>query len=233
MNDNLLKLPSRAGLKLLYFLQRYQSNSLPIGAELIKLIPYPINIQSAICLDLGAAHGGFTACLLNAGAQKVYAVDVAYGQFAWELRNHPKVVLLERTNARYLSTQLVPEPINIVTSDLSFISTIKIVPAVLPLLEPKAIWLMLCKPQFEIKKELLDNLSKDQFKKGVILDSSIVKQVLLDCCLSLSELGLSSLPVDLSLISGREGNKEYWVLLWIGSPIDTNLLIQAINILVP
>lgn len=231
MSDELPKYPSRAGLKLHHFLHRYQQNLLPVGLDLLQHVPHTINVQSATCMDLGAAHGGFTACLLSSGAKKVYAIDVAYGVFDWQLRNNQQVVLLERTNARHLSTQLVPEPIDIVTSDLSFISTAKVVPAIMPLLAPNALWLMMCKPQFEIKRDLLNSLSRSQICKGVIIDLEVVKQVVLDCCLSVGELGLASLPLDISQVAGREGNKEYWIIMWKGDILSIQILKNAIHLL--
>jgi 23S rRNA (cytidine1920-2'-O)/16S rRNA (cytidine1409-2'-O)-methyltransferase len=116
---------------------------------------FGVSAAGLTCLDLGAGEGGFTDCLLAHGAAKVYAVDVAYGIFDWKLRNNERVVLLERTNARNLSSEEIPEPIDLLTCDVSFISLKKILPQTVKLLAPEGVFIVLYKPQFELMPDLL------------------------------------------------------------------------------
>lgn len=121
---------------------------------------FQINCQNQICADLGASTGGFTDCLLQHGAQKVYAIDVGYDQLAEKLRTDPRVVVMERCNARYL--EALPEPIQMIVTDVSFISMTKLIPAMLQIAAPNAQGILLVKPQFEVGKEKLkDGLVKD------------------------------------------------------------------------
>ena len=124
------------------------------GLKLEKaMAEFPITLSGLVCMDVGASTGGFTDCMLQNGAKKVYAVDVGYGQLAWSLRTDPRVVNLERTNARYLSQEQVPEPIDFFSVDVSFISLSLILPAVRPLLAENARAVCLIKPQFEAGRE--------------------------------------------------------------------------------
>ncbi|MDX1503914.1 MAG: TlyA family RNA methyltransferase, partial [Thermoanaerobaculia bacterium] len=110
---------------------------------------FEIDPAGVVCLDVGASTGGFTDCLLRRGATRVYAVDVGYGLIDGKLRDDPRVVLMERVNARYLTADALPEPVGLATVDVSFISLAKVVPALLPLLAPGGLLLPLIKPQFE------------------------------------------------------------------------------------
>jgi 23S rRNA (cytidine1920-2'-O)/16S rRNA (cytidine1409-2'-O)-methyltransferase len=111
---------------------------------------YRIDAAGRVCLDVGASTGGFTDCLLQRGASRVYAVDVGYGQMAWKLRQDTRVIVIERTNIRYMPPDAVPEPVDLVTIDASFISLKIVVPAVLRFLKPEGMILPLVKPQFEV-----------------------------------------------------------------------------------
>lgn len=229
MSELLPKFPSRAGYKLFHFLQRFKNNEIA-NLELIKsIIPLTLEIENQTCMDLGASNGGFTACLLNAGAKKVYSVDVSYGIFDWTLRNDPRVVVLERTNARAISPQLILDPINIVTSDLSFISSAKVAQAVSTVITSDCLWLMLCKPQFEIKRDYLATLNKTQIKKGVILDPIVIKRVLIECLIDLNKKGFAGIPVEVSQVPGKDGNHEYWFILWLNDKLDFDLINQLMN----
>jgi 23S rRNA (cytidine1920-2'-O)/16S rRNA (cytidine1409-2'-O)-methyltransferase len=124
------------------------------GGEKLEaaLDAYSIVPHGLICLDVGCSTGGFTDCLLKRGAAKVYAVDVGYGQFDWRLRQDPRVVLSERTNIRYLPPSAIPDPVDLVVIDVSFISLTKVLPPILPFLRAPARVIALIKPQFEVGK---------------------------------------------------------------------------------
>ena len=158
-----------------------------------------------ICLDIGASTGGFTDVLLNLGAARVYAVDVGHGQLDWRLRNDERVVVLERTNARYLSGEQVPEPIDLVVCDASFISLLTVLPAPLALTAPHARLIALIKPQFEAGKGEVG-------KGGVVRDPALRAQVCdkvrswLDALPGWRVLGVTESP-----ITGPEGNVEFLI----------------------
>lgn len=170
---------------------------------------FEINIVDKVCLDVGASTGGFTDCLLKRGAKKVYAVDVGYGQFDWELRKDPRVVLFERTNIRYLMADKLykeddPRP-TIAVVDLSFISLSKVFKPIVDLLEcnEETNILTLFKPQFEALKEEVG-------KKGIIKDKNIHKGLLLGYVENLSSLGMAVRSLTYSPITGSKGNIEFW-----------------------
>ena len=127
---------------------------------------FGIRLNGKICLDIGASTGGFTDCMLQNGASKVYAIDVGYGQFAWKLRNDERVVCLEKTNVRYVTHEQVPDEGDFASIDVSFISLTKVLPAVLGVLGEKGQLVCLIKPQFEAGREKVG-------KKGVVRDSSV------------------------------------------------------------
>ena len=110
---------------------------------------FPITLTDKICLDIGASTGGFTDCMLQNGAAKVYSIDVGYGQFAWKLRNDPRVVCLEKTNVRYVTQEQVPDAADFASIDVSFISLTKVLPAVLGVMKEDGQLVCLIKPQFE------------------------------------------------------------------------------------
>ena len=181
------------------------------GLKLARALEvFSIDCQNLLCLDCGASTGGFTDVLLQHGAQRVYAVDVGYGQLAWKLRCDERVVNLERTNARYLTREQIPEPIDLVVMDLAFISIRLVLPAVLPLLCPGGKAVCLVKPQFEAGREQVG-------KKGVVRSESVHREVLESFCDWVSGAGYTLLGLDWSPIRGPEGNIEYLAYLLAGS----------------
>ena len=192
VRDNPLKYVSRGGLKL---------------EKAMSL--WPIRLEGAVCMDIGASTGGFTDCMLQNGARRVYAVDVGYGQLAWKLRSDPRVVCLERTNARYLSHDLVPEEPDFASVDVSFISLKHILPAMAAVLRPAAQAVCLIKPQFEAGKEKVG-------KKGVVRDPAVHLEVLEQFLLHARESGFTVLDMTYSPIRGPEGNLEYLGYLCLG-----------------
>ena len=177
------------------------------GLKLEKaMAEFPITLTGLVCMDVGASTGGFTDCMLQNGAKKVYAVDVGYGQLAWSLRTDPRVVNLERTNARYLSAEQVPEPIDFFSVDVSFISLSLILPAVRPLLAENARAVCLIKPQFEAGREKVG-------KKGVVRDPAVHQEVIEKVLGFALENGYSVLGLTYSPVKGPEGNIEYLAYL--------------------
>ena len=177
------------------------------GLKLEKAMQlFPIDLNGKICMDIGASTGGFTDCMLQNGAQKVYSVDVGYGQLAWQLRQNPRVVNLERTNARYLTREQVPEEIDFFSADVSFISLRIILPAVRPLLRDGGQAVCLIKPQFEAGREKVG-------KKGVVRDRAVHQEVVETICRFALENGYSVLGLTFSPVKGPEGNIEYLVYL--------------------
>jgi len=165
-----------------------------------------IDIAHDVCLDIGASTGGFTDCLLQHGADKVYAVDVGYGQLAWSLRNDARVVVLERTNIRYLTDEQVPERVDLVTIDTSFISLKLVVPAALGFLKKEGRILALIKPQFEVGKGKVG-------KGGVVKDPAQHAEVIDNLSLFFQGLGLEKEAVIPSPILGPKGNREFIISL--------------------
>lgn len=164
-----------------------------------------IDVTGAVCLDVGASTGGFTDVLLSRGASRVYAVDVGHGQFAWKLRNDDRVVVLERTNARYLTATEIPEPVDAIVCDASFIGLETVLPAALALAAPGAHLVALIKPQFEVGKGQVG-------KGGVVRDPALHEAVCerirtwLDGLPGWTVLGITESP-----ITGPEGNHEFLV----------------------
>jgi 23S rRNA (cytidine1920-2'-O)/16S rRNA (cytidine1409-2'-O)-methyltransferase len=165
-----------------------------------------LNVKGLTCLDAGASTGGFTDCLLQKGAARVYAVDVGYGQLAWKLRQDPRVVAVERTNIRYLPAAAVPEPVDLATIDVSFISLKIVVPAVTAFLNRDARILALIKPQFEVGKNYVG-------KGGVVRDATLHNRVIHDLSLFFEEKGIFREKVIPSPILGPKGNREFFILL--------------------
>ena len=173
------------------------------GFKLEKALKvFPVDPTGFTCLDCGASTGGFTDVLLKNGAKKVYAVDVGYGQLAWTLRNDPRVISMERTNVRYLTSEQIPEPIDLAVMDLSFISVRLILPAVYPLLKDDAPLVCLIKPQFEAGREEVG-------KKGVVRDPKVHLEVLQRFLEFIPTAGYTAVGLDFSPIKGPEGNIEY------------------------
>ena len=173
------------------------------GLKLEKAMStFPITLTDKIAADIGASTGGFTDCMLQNGAQKVYAVDVGYGQLAWSLRSDPRVVCLERTNARYLTTEQIPEPLNFASIDVSFISLKLILPALRPLMAAGGEVACLVKPQFEAGREKVG-------KKGVVRDPAVHLEVLEHFLEHAAQANFYVAGLTYSPIRGPEGNIEY------------------------
>ena len=153
------------------------------------------------CLDVGASTGGFTDCLLQRGAERVYALDVGRGQLDYRLRSDRRVVTLEGINARYLESDDIPEPCQLVTVDVSFISLLKVVPALLPVLSVGGHLLTLIKPQFEVGRELVG-------KGGIVRDESLRQEVIRQRGEDLASLGLALMGIVDSEVVGAKGNRE-------------------------
>ena len=170
------------------------------GLKLEKAMrEFGLQLQGRTCMDIGASTGGFTDCMLQNGAQRVYSVDVGYGQLAWSLRTDPRVVNLERTNARYLTRKQVPEEIGFFSVDVSFISLTLILPAVRPLLAEHGQAVCLIKPQFEAGREKVG-------KKGVVRDKAVHEEVIEKIRSFALENGFSVLGLTFSPVKGPEGN---------------------------
>lgn len=189
VRGNTLKYVSRGGLKL----EKAMEN-------------FPIHLEDEICMDIGASTGGFTDCMLQNGAKKVYSVDVGYGQLAWSLRTDERVVNMERTNARYLTKEQIPEDIYLSSVDVSFISLKIILPAIRPLLKDGGYILCLIKPQFEAGREKVG-------KKGVVRDIAVHEEVVETICGFAIDNGFSVLGLTFSPVKGPEGNIEYLAYL--------------------
>ena len=180
------------------------------GLKLEKaMAEFPISLAGKVAADIGASTGGFTDCMLQNGAAKVYAVDVGYGQLAWSLRSDPRVVCLERTNARYLSREQIPELLDFASIDVSFISLKLILPALRPLMGEGGQVAALVKPQVEAGREKVG-------KKGVVRDPAVHLEVLEHFLEHAEEAGFSVKGLTFSPIRGPEGNIEYLGFLSVG-----------------
>lgn len=174
----------------------------------LKTFQFPVD--GLVCMDVGASTGGFTDCLLQNGAKRVYAIDVGYGQLDWKLRNDERVVVLERTNIRKLTTSQMPENAGIFTIDVSFISLNIVLNAIVSFVDKDCKGICLVKPQFEAGKE---NVGKN----GVVRDPKVQLQVLHDVILYANNCGFSVVNIDYSPIKGPKGNIEYLMGLERGS----------------
>ncbi len=184
-----LKYVSRGGLKLEKAMQEF-----------------PINLQDKTTMDIGASTGGFTDCMLQNGAKKVYAVDVGYGQLAWKLRTDERVVNLERTNIRYVTKEQIEAEIDFASIDVSFISLKLVLPVAKELLTDEGEIVALIKPQFEAGREQVG-------KKGVVRDIKVHKEVIKRVLAVINELEMFASGLSFSPVKGPEGNIEY--LVWI------------------
>lgn len=189
IRGNTLKYVSRGGLKL--------EKALDV---------FNIDLTDKICVDVGASTGGFTDCMLQNGAKKVYSIDVGYGQLAWRLRCDERVVNIERTNVRYLDLNLIQDEIDFSSIDVSFISLKLILNVVYSFLSDNGFVVALIKPQFEAGREEVG-------KKGVVKDKEIHKKVILNCIGYAKEVGFSIAGLDFSPIKGPEGNIEFLMYL--------------------
>lgn len=198
------KVPVNANIEVKGSQMKYVSRG---GYKLEKAVnEFGVQLEGKICLDIGASTGGFTDCMLQNGASKVYAIDVGYGQFAWKLRNDERVVCLEKTNVRYVTHEQVPDEGDFASIDVSFISLTKVLPAVLGVLGEKGQLVCLIKPQFEAGREKVG-------KKGVVRDSSVHREVIEMIVDYVRTQNLGILALDFSPIKGPEGNIEYLIYL--------------------
>lgn len=185
VKGNTLKYVSRGGLKLEKAMKEFE-----------------LNLSDKTCMDIGASTGGFTDCMLQNGAKKVYSIDVGHGQLDWKLRNDERVVCMEKTNFRYVTKEQVPDPIDFASVDVSFISLTKILPPAYELLIPDGEMVCLIKPQFEAGREKVG-------KKGVVTDKKVHKEVIEKVILFAASICFEILNLSFSPIKGPEGNIEY------------------------
>ena len=188
-----LKYVSRGGLKL----EKAVSN-------------FGIDLEGKICMDIGASTGGFTDCMLQNGAVKVYAVDVGYGQFAWKLRQDPRVVCMEKTNIRYVTQDDIADVLDFASVDVSFISLSKVLPTVWELLSSNGESVCLIKPQFEAGREKVG-------KKGVVRDPKVQEEVICEVVNFARQQGFGIRNLEFSPIKGPEGNIVYLIHLQKGA----------------
>lgn len=173
------------------------------GLKLEKAVKaFSLSLNDCICADIGASTGGFTDCMLQNGAKKVYAIDVGYGQLAWKLRTDERVVNLERTNFRYVTKEQVPEELDFASVDVSFISLSLILPVMRNLLKASGRAVCLIKPQFEAGRENVG-------KKGVVRDKAVHIAVIEKTVKLIEETSFSLLGLEFSPVKGPEGNIEY------------------------
>ncbi len=173
------------------------------GLKLEKAMTvFGLSLTGFICADIGASTGGFTDCMLQNGADKVYSIDVGYGQLAWKLRNDDRVINLERTNFRYVTNAEIPDSLDFASVDVSFISLNKILPPLHRLLKDGGRAVCLIKPQFEAGKEKVG-------KKGVVRDIAVHREVVENVTNFMLQNGFSVLGIEFSPIKGPEGNIEY------------------------
>ena len=173
------------------------------GLKLEKAMThFGLDLEGTVCMDVGASTGGFTDCMLQNGAVKVYSVDVGHGQLAWKLRNDPRVVCMEKTNIRYVTPEDIGEPVDFTSIDVSFISLTKVLGPVREILKPGGQVTALIKPQFEAGREKVG-------KKGVVREKSTHLEVIRMVISYAAEIGFEILHLEYSPIKGPEGNIEY------------------------
>ncbi len=177
------------------------------GLKLHSAIEYfNIDVKDLIVMDVGSSTGGFTDCLLQHGARRVYCIDVGYGQLAWKLRNDPRVVLFERTNIRYLKKEAIPEPVDLITIDVSFISLKKVIPHVREFLKEDGEILALIKPQFEVGKGEVG-------KGGIVRDKEKREDAVESIRDFVMENGFQVIGIFESPLRGQKGNIEYFIYM--------------------
>lgn len=194
------------------------------GLKLEKALrDFGVDPTGYVCSDSGASTGGFTDCLLQQGASKVFAIDVGYGQLAWKIRSDPRVVVMERTNIRYVTPENLGEALDLSVVDVSFISLRIVLPAIQKLLKPTGQVLCLIKPQFEAGKENVG-------KKGVVRDPAVHFEVLENFLHHAKGSGFTVLDITFSPIRGPEGNIEYLGYLesgeWVEKTFDLRALVE-------
>ena len=192
------------------------------GLKLEKAMQvFPMRPDGKVCMDIGASTGGFTDCMLQNGATKVYAVDVGYGQLDWKLRSDERVVCMERTNARYLDRDQIPDELDFASIDVSFISLKLILPAVHRVLKEGGHVACLIKPQFEAGREKVG-------KKGVVRDPDVHLEVLENFLTHAKDSGFTVLDITFSPIRGPEGNIEYLGYLESGDWVEKTFDLQGL-----
>ena len=193
------------------------------GLKLQKALDtFSIDLDGKIAADIGASTGGFTDCMLQRGARKVYAIDVGYGQLAWTLRNDPRVVCMERTNIRNVTPDMIGESLNFASIDVSFISLDKVLPVVFNLIVDGADVVALIKPQFEAGREKVG-------KHGVVRDPTVHIDVINNVIVSARSIGFSIGGLTFSPIKGPEGNIEYLIRLMkagVDGKIDVGRIVE-------
>jgi len=192
------------------------------GLKLEKAMEcFDVSVKDKVCMDIGASSGGFTDCMLQNGAKKVYAVDVGHGQLAWKLRNDTRVVVMEKTNIRYVKPEDIGESIDFASIDVSFISLSKVLPAAYNLLGERGEIVALIKPQFEAGREKVG-------KKGVVREKSTHIEVIQNCFAYAKENGFFVRELEFSPVKGPEGNIEYLYHLVKSGDIDSDIDIEAV-----
>lgn len=204
VRGNTLKYVSRGGLKLEKAMECFD-----------------VSVKDKVCMDIGASSGGFTDCMLQNGAKKVYAVDVGHGQLAWKLRNDTRVVVMEKTNIRYVKPEDIGESIDFASIDVSFISLSKVLPAAYNLLGECGEIVALIKPQFEAGREKVG-------KKGVVREKSTHIEVIQNCFAYAKENGFFVRELEFSPVKGPEGNIEYLYHLIKSGDVDVDIDIEAV-----
>ena len=194
------------------------------GLKLEKAMAcFPVDLKDRVCMDIGSSTGGFTDCMLQNGAAKVYSVDVGKGLLHYKLRNDPRVVVMEKTNVRYLKAEDVPEKIGFASVDVSFISLTLVIPAALSVLDERKEMVMLIKPQFEAGREKVG-------KKGVVKDPAVHEEVIRKIWDYVHSLGLCPAGLDFSPVKGPEGNIEYLMYVRAESgTVDPELIKQVVK----
>ncbi len=205
VRGNTLKYVSRGGLKLEKSMESFG-----------------LQLEGMTCMDIGSSTGGFTDCMLQNGAAKVYAIDVGHGQLDWKLRSDERVVCMEKTNFRYVTDEQIKEPIDFASADVSFISLDKILPPAFALLRDDAKMVCLIKPQFEAGREQVG-------KKGVVRDRKVHEQVIDRIITVAEETGFAPQDLTYSPVRGPEGNIEYLILLSKGQKSEAAFLRGRIN----
>ncbi len=195
------------------------------GLKLEKAMKhFDISLDGKVCMDIGASTGGFTDCMLQNGASKVFSVDVGYGQFAWKLRQDPRVVCMEKTNIRYVTLEDIGQPLDFASVDVSFISLTKVLGPAKALLKEDAQMVCLIKPQFEAGREKVG-------KKGVVRDPKVHEEVVNTIVDFVREIGFYVLGLEFSPIKGPEGNIEYLIYISTqekeGNTIDVAATVAA------
>lgn len=203
IHGNTLKYVSRGGLKLEKAMNHFD-----------------ITLEGKVCMDIGASTGGFTDCMLQSGASKVYAVDVGYGQFAWKLRQDERVVCMEKTNIRYVTPEDIDDVLDFASVDVSFISLTKVLGPAKELLRDKGQMVCLIKPQFEAGREKVG-------KKGVVREKSVHLEVIETVLSFAREIGFKVLNLEYSPIKGPEGNIEYLMHIEKNGDVSSEELIDA------